>query len=113
MAELISAAQAELLVTMAAVIVTIIGAAWGYFAAGKRGVLAALCGPLLWLLWQGHKWITRYDPQSGYFGLDKVWVLVVEVVVFVALGLALGALWNTIQNRGKFTAEDAESAENV
>jgi hypothetical protein len=43
-----------------------------------------------------HKWITRYDPQSGYFGLDKVWVLLTEVVLFVVIGAILGTAWGKL-----------------
>jgi hypothetical protein len=47
-------------------------------------------------LWQAHKYVTRYDPQSGYFGLDKVNVLLGEVVAFIVLGAFLGWAWNRI-----------------
>ncbi len=94
--ELISPQQADLLVLLAAIALTLIGAAAGFWAARVRGLIAALCGPLVWVLWQGHKWLTRYDPQSGYFGLDKVWVLGLEIVVFVALGAVLGLVWNRV-----------------
>ncbi len=103
--ELISPAQSEQFVLIAAGLLLLIGAAWGYRALGQKGLLAGLLGPLLWALWQGHKWITRYDPKTDYFGLDKVWVLLFEVAVFIMLGAALGFAWGRLMRRGKLTAE--------
>jgi hypothetical protein len=63
----------------------------------KRGLYLAIIGPVvvgLWLLWS---WMTRYDPQTGYYGLDKVWVLVVNAALFVVVGglygLGLRLVW--------------------
>jgi hypothetical protein len=97
MQELVSPTQSELLVTASAVLLAVIGAFIGWRVAGQKGMVWALLGPLLWLMWQGHKFITRYDPTSGYFGLDKVAVLAIEVVVFIVLGLVLGAAWGKIR----------------
>ena len=94
--ELISPQQADWLVLLASIALALVGAAAGFWAARTRGLVAALCGPLVFVLWQGHKWLTRYDPESGYFGLDKVWVLGLEVVIFVALGAALGKIWSRV-----------------
>ena len=94
--ELISPAQSNFLVLIASIALTVFGAGLGFWAARGRGLIAALGGPLIFGLWQFHQWITRYDPQTGYFGLDKVWVLGLEIIVFVALGVVLGFLWNRI-----------------
>jgi hypothetical protein len=107
MHELISPQQSETAVLIASVILAVGGAIWGSRVRGSRGLPAGLVGPLVFGLWQFHKWITRYDPQSGYFGLDKVWVLLLEVALFVALGAAVGIVWK----KNQFTAEDAENAE--
>jgi hypothetical protein len=96
MEELISPAQSEKLVLMSAVAVTLIGAGWGYRVLGARGLMAGLAGPLVFVLWQFHKYITRYDPASGYFGLDKVKILLLEVVLFIAVGVALGWIWDVM-----------------
>lgn len=90
MQELISPAQSESLVLALAGVLLLGGAAFGWKTIGARGVLFGLSGPLVFGLWQFHKWITRYDPQTEYFGLDKVRVLLVEIVLFVALGAAVG-----------------------
>lgn len=97
MKELISPQQSETIVLIAALVLLIGGALWGYRVLGARGIFAGLAGPLVFGLWQFHKWITRFDPQTGYFGLDKVKVLLLEVVLFVVLGAVLGVLWSKIQ----------------
>lgn len=94
--ELISPERSHQLVLLASLLLTLGGAGLGYWAARTRGLIAALCGPLVWVMWQFHSWMTRYDPQTGYLGLDKVWVLGVEVVVFIALGVVLGLVWNRV-----------------
>jgi hypothetical protein len=62
-----------------------------------RGAFLSLIGPLLVGLWLLYQWMVRYDPESGYFGLNKVWVLAVNALLFVVVGSAygylLGRLW--------------------
>ena len=94
MPELVSPAQSEIFVLVAALFATVIGAFVGWRAAGKRGLLFALVGPLLFGAWRAHNYATRFDPQTGYFGLDKVSVLLLEVVAAVVLGVVLGRVWN-------------------
>ena len=99
MQELISPAQSEILVLFLAGVLLLGGAAFGWKTSGARGVLLGLLGPLVFGLWQFHKWITRYDPQTESFGLDKVWVLLLEIVLFVALGAAVGIVWRKFYSR--------------
>ncbi len=107
MQELVSPAQSETLVLLMAGVLLLGGALWGWKERGAPGVLLGLFGPLVYGLWQGHKWITRYDPQTGYFGLDKVRVLLLEVVAFVVLGAVLGIiLGKTIHREGRKGRED-------
>ena len=96
MQELISPEQSDRLVLLTSVVLCVVGAAWGYRVLGSRGAAAGIVGPLVFVMWQFHKWITRYDPQSGYFGLDKVWVLLTEVVLFVVIGAVLGTAWGKL-----------------
>ena len=105
MKELISPSQSETGVLIASIIIAIIAAIWGFRVLGARGVIAGVLGPLVFGLWQFHKWITRYDPQTEYFGLDKVKVLALEVVVFVAVGAVLGVIWKNLIARPKAPQE--------
>ena len=101
MQELISPAQSETLIGILAAVLLFGCAAWGWKAIGPRGILLGLLGPLVFGLWQFHKWITRYDPQTGYFGLDKVWVLLVEMALFVVLGAVLGVVIKKLVSRSE------------
>lgn len=113
MKELISPSQSEVIVAIGTLAAIVIGAIWGWKQRGARGaIVAGLCGALIEPLWQGHKWLTRYDAQSGYFGLQSVWVLVGEVVLFVVLGVAIGMMWSKV-NAENLTAENAERTEKI
>jgi hypothetical protein len=79
MKELISPQQSETLVLVFSLLLTMSGAVWGYRAVGVRGLMAGLGGVLVYALWQVHKYVTRFDPRTGYFGLDKVNVLLLEL----------------------------------
>jgi hypothetical protein len=70
-------------------------ARWGV---GQAAALA-LVGPLLYGAWRYYAWMVRYDPQTGYCGLHKVSVLLVNVGVFVAVGVAGGLVARRLGNR--------------
>jgi hypothetical protein len=108
MRELISPSQSETWVLLMAGVLLLGGALWGWKERGASGVFVGLFGPLVYGLWQFHKWITRYDPQTGYFGLDKVWVLLLEVALFVVLGAVLGIILSKTIRRAKTTNSAAE-----
>ena len=108
MKELISPAQSEIVVAIAALVVTIALAIYGWRKAKAGGVWLAALGPAFYAAWRCHVYVTRYDPQTGYFGLDKVSVLLLEVVLAVALGTAVGKVWNTRLN-GPQKIEKTES----
>ena len=103
MQELISPSQSDQLILLLSGVLLLGGALWGLKILGARGVLLGIIGPLVFGLWQGHKWITRYDPQTQYFGLNKVWVLLLEIVLFVALGAAAGIVWKKLIERTQIT----------
>jgi len=82
----------------------LVGRAWGASRGrgvkrglARGGVLAAL-GPLMWGAWRHYEWMVRYDPQTGFVGLHKVWVLAVNLLVFVLAGVLVGwavrAVWD-------------------
>jgi hypothetical protein len=98
MQELISPAQSEKLVLLGALLLALWGAVSGYRALGTKGLIGIVPGLLIWPLWQMHKYVTRFDPQTGYFGLDKVKVLFGEAALFIVMGAVLGWMWSKIQS---------------
>ncbi len=108
MKELISPAQSETLILMLSILAAIIGAVVGYRVLGSRGIALGSIGALIYGSWQLHKYVTRFDPQTGYFGLDKVNVLGLEVVAAIIVGATLGVLWSKItQSKIKETEQNA------
>ena len=88
--ELITPAQSQILVLGAAMLLTIIGAAWGFAAARARGLVLALGGPLVFVLWLAHGALT------ARFGMDSLWLLLGEAAFVIVAGAALGLIWNRI-----------------
>ena len=96
MHELIDITTFEHLLIGACVALTVAGIVLG-IVLRKRGNITpagvaalALVGPVVYAGWVFYSWMVRYDPQSGYVGLHKVSVLLVNVAVFVALGIIAG-----------------------
>ena len=88
--ELISPAQSQILVIGAAILLAIIGALWGFVAARARGLVAALGGPLVFVLWQVHGALT------AKFGMDSLYLLLGEAAFVVMAGAGLGLAWSKI-----------------
>jgi hypothetical protein len=57
-----------------------------------RALSIGAIGPVVGVLWLFYSYMVRYDPETGYFGLDKVWVLIVNAAVFVLVGAGFGYL---------------------
>ena len=74
----------------AAIALTIIGAIWGFVAARARGLVAALGGPLVYVLWQIHGILT------AKFGMDSLYLLLSEAAFVVVAGALLGLAWSKI-----------------
>ena len=74
----------------AAIALTIIGAIWGFVAARARGLVAALGGPLVFVLWQIHGALT------AKYGMDSLWLLLGEAAFVVVAGALLGLAWSKI-----------------
>ncbi len=88
--ELISPALSQILVLGAALALTLIGAVWGFVAARARGLVLALGGPLVYILWLAH------SALSARFGLDSFWLLLGEAAFVIAGGAGLGLVWGRI-----------------
>jgi hypothetical protein len=61
-----------------------------------RGLAIGLFGPLVWGLWRLYGHLIRYDPQTGYCGLHRISVLLLNVVLFIVVGIALGAVYGRL-----------------
>ncbi|HIE51815.1 MAG TPA: hypothetical protein EYP85_08655 [Armatimonadetes bacterium] len=58
-----------------------------------KGLAVGCLGSLNWGLWRLYSYLTRYDPQTGYFGLERVDVLLLNLAIFAGVGLLLGIIW--------------------
>jgi hypothetical protein len=97
MRELISPSQSETLVILVAILVSLIGGAWSFKAHGLRAAMLVVGAAIaLWPFWKLHNWLTRFDPQSNYFGLQSVKVLLLEAGLFVVLGALVGWSWRKV-----------------
>ena len=96
MHELIDIATFERLLIGVCVALTVAGIVLGvvlrkHGSITPAGVIAlALIGPVVYAGWVFCSWMVRYDPQTGYVGLHKVSVLLINVGVFVTLGIIAG-----------------------
>jgi hypothetical protein len=70
-----------------------------------RGLALGLLGTLTWAMWQLFGWLTRYqpaaDPKNDYFGLERVDVLLLNVVIFAAVGAAVGLTVRAVRARDR------------
>ena len=103
MEELIAVEQIERALTILAIVLpsggiligAIVGAARGSFVRQViAGLLFGLFGPAIWLLWR------MYNGIVGAFGLDSVRGLLINLALFVAIGLVTGlaaaVLWRRL-----------------
>jgi len=107
MREIITLAQLDTLVLW----ITLAGAPVGLFLgalvkalcqrreAPWQGLFLGLVASGTGLLWLFFRWTVRVDPAREYVGLYRPGVLLLNVLVFLALGLALGWLWRWLGDR--------------
>jgi hypothetical protein len=67
------------------------GAAWGAARSQARvgaiqGFIAGLLGPLIWVLWK------LYNAIEDHYGLDSVKGLLINLALFICVGLIAGLL---------------------
>jgi hypothetical protein len=107
MSEMVTVAQAERAIAMLAVVLPPLGLLVGAVVGAVRrrlagdavaGLLGGLAGPAIWVMWR------VYDGIVGHYGLDSVRGLLVNLVVFAAIGLGIGlmlrALWHRRAGQG-------------
>lgn len=56
----------------------------------RRASAVGLAGPIVFGMWRLYSYLVRYDPKSGYFGLQSVKVLLLCILLFVVVGALLG-----------------------
>lgn len=82
---------------VAIIIGLIVGARRRNLAASLgKGVAIGLLGPLLYGLWLMYSYLIRYDPRTGYVGLHRVTVLLLNVAIFAVIGVVLGLVYRRV-----------------
>jgi hypothetical protein len=102
MTELITVEQAESVLRALIWMGPLVGALVGLITGAIRrcpvvglwqGVAVGLLGPVVYGAWLLYDYMVRYNPETGEAGLHKVWVHAVNALIFVVLGVALGAIY--------------------
>jgi hypothetical protein len=102
MQELVTLEQANNAMRLLAMALPAIGLVAGLLVGAARrqvgrgllgGLLVGLCGPALWALWR------MYNGIVGVYGLDSVRGLLVNLGLFVAIGLAAGVVVGLVWRR--------------
>jgi hypothetical protein len=93
MQELVTVEQAERVIAVLTYALPAAGVVIGAIAGALRrrvgrglliGLMCGLSGPAIWLLWR------MYNGIVGVYGLDSVRGLLVNLALFVAIGLVIG-----------------------
>ena len=71
----------------------------------SRGAAIGLLGPIVYGLWRYYRWTVRLDPVTGYVGLHRFSVLLINVAVFAVVGIILGLVYGRILRRPDQPAE--------
>lgn len=106
MKELIDERQAHLLMLAVLVLAPLLGLAWG-LRAGRRGLglgLGLAVGAGNFALW------TLYNAVTDRLGLDTVKNLLVNLGLFVGLGVVAGAVWGLRAARAHHGGDDGDVA---
>lgn len=74
-----------------------------------RAVAVGLLGPLIYGLWLMYSYLIRYDPQTGYVGLHRVSVMLLNVAIFAAIGVVLGLVYRRVFRATPATDASAEA----
>jgi len=99
----------------------LLGGLWGWRRHRLReglgkGFFLGLLGPLTWGMWRLYSYLTRYDPRTDYFGLERVDVFFLNLLLFTAVGAGLGWLWACLfppAPKENLSVEEREDGEGV
>jgi hypothetical protein len=115
MEEIVTVVQAERTIALLAVSLPVVGLLVGAVVGAVRrrlgrglllGLICGLSGPALWALWR------MYNGITGVYGLDSVRGLLVNLALFVAIGLVIGLVVGLAWRRlGGGVGETASSRE--
>jgi len=103
--EIVNLAEVNLAITWLAIVLPVVGLVAGAIAGAilkrlgwwtGRGFALGLIGPIIFVMWRLYSYMIRYDPQTGYCGLHRTSVLLLNVVIFAAVGVALGAAYGRL-----------------
>jgi len=61
-----------------------------------RGIAVGMLGPVLWALWLVYSGLVRYNPQTERAGLHSVATLAFSALIFIVVGIGLGALYGRL-----------------
>ncbi len=64
-----------------------------------RGLAIGISGPVVLGLWRYYRYMIRLDPDTGYVGLHRVSVYILNIVVFAVVGAVLGVLYARVAAR--------------
>jgi hypothetical protein len=118
MTELVTVEQADAVLRALLWLGPLLGALIGLIAGVIRrcpvvglwqGVAVGLLGPVVYGLWRLYSYTVRYDPESGVAGLHRISVHVVNGLIFIVLGVALGVIYRRFVFREVADAADAET----
>jgi len=109
MRELVDIAVFERLLRAIAIAGPVVGALLGWLIGVRRetptaglakGIALGAIGPVLFVLWRLYSYLVRYDPITGYVGLHRVDVLLLNVLIFLAVGAVLGIAYARLFRAG-------------
>ncbi|GEM_PF-1098328 len=72
----------------------VVGMSRGCWKTGLwQGLAVGLLGPIIYALWRLHGVLMSYSPATGEAGLHRVWVHALSALIFIVVGLVLGAVF--------------------
>ncbi|OGL45943.1 MAG: hypothetical protein A2161_00885 [Candidatus Schekmanbacteria bacterium RBG_13_48_7] len=64
-----------------------------------KGVFFGFLGTLNYFLYKMYSYFVRYDPETGSVGLHQVKTLLLNVGIFIILGIILGLIYRLLFKR--------------
>ncbi len=121
--EIVDLAQVDAFMIYLAIAAPLLGLLIGAIAGGLqgrlleglgRGIAFGMLGPIVLVMWRFYRHMVRYDPETGYVGLHKMSVFVLNVCIFAVVGIVLGALYGKlIRGAGPPAEKEEDNPESV